>query len=137
MSDVRSAAPPGVKINQDANIFVSELDPGTTLHFDVQSHRQLYFLCMEGDCVLQQRDQCSDSEAGSASTDAADGSGQRQTVKLQRHEAAELYGRDPSSSKSAGGSPGGWQLAVSSTGSSSAHVLMVEMQLTGGGREDL
>eukprot|EP01031_Cornospumella_fuschlensis_P033581 gene33581-40624_t len=61
-----------IKINQDANIFVSELSGDQTLTYTVSENRQAYFLCMEGDVELQ---------AAGLSKEV-----------LNRHDAAELYG---------------------------------------------
>jgi redox-sensitive bicupin YhaK (pirin superfamily) len=37
-----------ITINQDVNMFVSELDPGTELNFKVDTGRQAYMVCIEG-----------------------------------------------------------------------------------------
>ena len=39
------------KINQDANIYVSEVDQGKTVEFLVKDGRQAYVLCVEGNSV--------------------------------------------------------------------------------------
>ena len=36
------------RFNQDSNIYVSELDPGKKLNFQVKPDRQAYLLCVEG-----------------------------------------------------------------------------------------
>lgn len=41
-----------VKINQDANIFVSEIDAEFSVSFDLGPSRQAYLLCIEGSVVV-------------------------------------------------------------------------------------
>ena len=57
-----------ISINQDANIFVAELDEGKTVSFEVQEGRQVYVICIEGTVTML--------ESG--------------TQLLQRHDAAEV-----------------------------------------------
>jgi len=50
-----------IKINQDANIYVSEIDAGKNLEFTNQENRQIYLVCIEGtlamnDVTLKSRD---------------------------------------------------------------------------------
>jgi redox-sensitive bicupin YhaK (pirin superfamily) len=97
-SDLKTA----VKINQDANIFVSEISPGQTVDFNLQKGRQGYLLCVEG----------------TVSTSIGDA-----RISMQRHDAAELLG------------PG--LVRISPTEGHSGHMLLVEMELTGGGRTDV
>jgi redox-sensitive bicupin YhaK (pirin superfamily) len=37
-----------ISFNQDSNIYVSELDPGKAISFQVKANRQAYLLCVEG-----------------------------------------------------------------------------------------
>lgn len=69
VSGVGSASAAPIKINQDANIFVAEIDAGSTAQLDIGAGRQAYLLCMEG----------------SARVDHSGGS-----TMLDRHDAAEL-----------------------------------------------
>jgi len=46
------AADTPVKINQDGNIFVAELDPGMELSYTLKPDRQAYILCLEGSLHL-------------------------------------------------------------------------------------
>eukprot|EP01102_Stenamoeba_stenopodia_P004415 TRINITY_DN14726_c0_g1_i1.p1 TRINITY_DN14726_c0_g1~~TRINITY_DN14726_c0_g1_i1.p1 ORF type:complete len:286 (+),score=41.42 TRINITY_DN14726_c0_g1_i1:161-1018(+) len=41
-----------IGINQDANIFVSEVTPGSTIHYELKENRQSYLLCIEGDLLV-------------------------------------------------------------------------------------
>lgn len=103
-----------IKINQDANIYVTEVDPNTTVTFNLQEGRQAYLLCIEG--------------ASSVSVNDND------PIILDRHEAAEVYG---------GGSiratPVEPTIKTSETvpGTIGSHLLLVEMALTGKGRSDI
>jgi quercetin 2,3-dioxygenase len=71
VSDVQSAAETPIKINQQANIHVTELAPGATVSFQLAEGRQAYLLCMEG----------------SVQVDGAHG-----TAVLDHHDAAEVFG---------------------------------------------
>ena len=52
VSDVQNkAVSTPIKINQDANIHVSEFDLGKTVEFSVEEGRQAYVLCVEGSGV--------------------------------------------------------------------------------------
>lgn len=48
MSDVQSAVNTPIKINQDANIFVTEVEAGKEVDFIIEQGRQAYLLCIEG-----------------------------------------------------------------------------------------
>eukprot|EP00293_Proteomonas_sulcata_P008133 CAMPEP_0184306932 /NCGR_PEP_ID=MMETSP1049-20130417/15807_1 /TAXON_ID=77928 /ORGANISM="Proteomonas sulcata, Strain CCMP704" /LENGTH=221 /DNA_ID=CAMNT_0026619303 /DNA_START=272 /DNA_END=937 /DNA_ORIENTATION=+ len=48
VSDVKSSYETPVKINQDANISVTEIGPSFSINLDVKDGRQAYFLCIEG-----------------------------------------------------------------------------------------
>merc|ERR1711972_449773 len=69
-----------VKINTDANIFVTEIAGDRTLDFDVRPGRQAYLLCIDGNTVVD------------ASASVAGRNGGGQGVKLARHDSAELVG---------------------------------------------
>lgn len=116
MKDSASATP--IKINQDANIFVTELSKA--LSFDLKAGRQAYLLCVEGACRIA----CGE---GSSGVCPAVPNG-KATADLSRHDAAEIFGPcrllcDPSPN------PGSAATAV--------HLLIVEMAFTGPGRTDL
>jgi len=38
-----------IGINQDANLYVSEVTPGSSVHIELKEDRQIYLLCIEGD----------------------------------------------------------------------------------------
>ena len=71
VSDVQGKEITPIKINQDANIHISEVDAGNTVTMEIKSGRQAYLLCMEGSfCAsVVNKKEC-----------------------LQRHDAAELVG---------------------------------------------
>ncbi len=58
-----------IKINQDANIHVAEIDLNNTVNFNVMNDRQAYLLCMEGSIEVKTKDR---------------------TLKLLRHDSAEI-----------------------------------------------
>ncbi len=63
VSDVNAASlRTPVKINQDVNIYVAEMDPGHSLSFAIKSGRMAYFLCMEGDVSLSATSEASPNE---------------------------------------------------------------------------
>jgi redox-sensitive bicupin YhaK (pirin superfamily) len=108
VSDARNpAAPSNVKVQQDVNIFVSELEPGRELALNLETDRQAYVLCVEGSLGLA-------TSAG-------------EEVQLVRHEASELYGESGVEFK----------FRNSDNTTERAHVLIVEMQKDGSGRQDL
>jgi redox-sensitive bicupin YhaK (pirin superfamily) len=75
VSDIQSPAETGIKINQDANILVSEIDAGENVELRLEAGRMAYFLCMEGNATLSDPNQsCSSSQV------------------LARHDAAEVFG---------------------------------------------
>ena len=96
-----------IKISQDCNIYVTELDNSQTLSFPMKAARQAYLLCMEGQISLQ-----------------IENSDQSE-ISLKQHDAAEIFITD------------GTNLIASTTTSSPAHLLMVEMVFTGRGRSDI
>ena len=61
-----------IKINQDANISIAEIEPGKSINFDIKSDRQGYLLCIEGDNNTVQ--------------------GKESSINLSRHDAAEITG---------------------------------------------
>jgi len=52
VTDVRNSENVPIKINQDVNIYVAELDQGSKVEFKVQEDRQVYFVCVEGKTIL-------------------------------------------------------------------------------------
>jgi len=72
VSDVESPVPAPVQINQDCNMFVTELSSDSSAPlFDLQDGRQAYMLCLEGTVAIR------GDEGG-------------KQVRLRRHDAAEL-----------------------------------------------
>jgi len=69
-----------VKINTDANMFVTELTEGRALDFDVRSGRQAYLLCVDGNTTID----------AVASIRGRDGVGLG--VELAKHDSAEIVG---------------------------------------------
>jgi redox-sensitive bicupin YhaK (pirin superfamily) len=61
-----------IKINQDSNIFVTEIDPNISLNLEIQNDRQGYLLCIEGDNNIIK--------------------GKDNQINLSRHDAAEVIG---------------------------------------------
>jgi len=45
-----------IGINQDANLFVSELKPGASVRFELDADRQIYLLCIEGNLNVHGND---------------------------------------------------------------------------------
>jgi quercetin 2,3-dioxygenase len=107
VSDVQSEAATAVKVNQDVNLFVTEVAPGAQVQFEVKEGRQAYMLCVEG----------------SGDFVTTDSSGSGSSTSLSQHDAAELYG--PLS------------FTATPSGSENLHVLVLEMEYTGTGRTDL
>jgi redox-sensitive bicupin YhaK (pirin superfamily) len=62
-----------VKINQDVNMYVTELDEGGSLGFTLQKGRMAYTLCIEGSISIF---------------------GDHGTESLQQHDAAQLLGQN-------------------------------------------
>lgn len=71
VSDVASKVTTPIKINQDANIHVTEVTPGNTATFELSQGRQGYLLCIEGTAVI---------------------TGGHGSETLERHDAAEVFG---------------------------------------------
>jgi len=112
VSDAASSRPAPVKIQQDANIFVSELDPSREASFSLRPDRQAYLVCVEGSVEVGPSASPSGEDGGSAIT----------TSSLEMHDAAELTGA------------GELKLTAAAQG---AHVLLIEMAAGPGGRQDL
>jgi quercetin 2,3-dioxygenase len=113
VSDVQSEATTAVKVNQDVNLFVTEVAPGAQVQFEVKEGRQAYMLCVEGSGDFVATDS---SGSSSSSTNGSISS-------LSQHDAAELYG--PLS------------FTAAPSGSEKLHVLVLEMEYTGTGRSDV
>jgi len=74
VSDAESPVPAPVQINQDCNMFVTELSSDASApSFDLRDGRQAYVLCMEGTAAIR------GDEGG-------------KQVLLRRHDAAEIVG---------------------------------------------
>mmetsp|Transcript_2186 Transcript_2186/g.3439 ORF Transcript_2186/g.3439 Transcript_2186/m.3439 type:complete len:326 (+) Transcript_2186:63-1040(+) len=123
VSDVKDETPTAVKINQDANIHVTEVMPGQSVDFELKAGRQAYLLCVEGDAHLKMT--AADATAGS-------GSGLEEEQQLQQHDSAEVFG--PSTLTIA---PLDSSATTNESTPGAAHVLLVEMAYTGVGRTDL
>ena len=73
VSDVENpSAQTAVKINQDANIFATEVEAGRTVTMEMVAGRQGYLVCVE--------------------SSAAVSFGGKDSTTLERHDAAEVYG---------------------------------------------
>lgn len=96
-----------IKISQDCNIYVTELDSSKSLSIALRPARQAYLLCLEGQVDLYME--------GNDAT----------RVSLDQHDAAEIFVTEQSSLTTIAGS------------NSAAHLLLVEMAFTGRGRGDL
>ncbi len=70
VSDVQSAHSTSIKINADANIYVTELEPGQSVSMQIARGRQAYLVCVEESITVS---------IGS------------QSEALERHDAAEIY----------------------------------------------
>jgi redox-sensitive bicupin YhaK (pirin superfamily) len=124
VSDVQKS--PGstpVKINQDANIYVSEISPGKSVLFPLNEGRQAYVIILEGHGVTVKANNAivgtptnsNDAEAGIA------------VVTANAYDALELFGGVE-----------GTQITFAASAAEPAHVLLVEMQQDGrGGRSDI
>lgn len=111
----QSTSTSAVQINQDANIFVTEIEAGKQVEFTVQDGRQAYLLCVEGSGLIQ----------GQHGTDET----------LDRHDAAELYG--PLTFTITPTETPATSTETPAVTTSAAHFLLVEMQYAGLGRSDL
>lgn len=107
VSDVKdgpNVAP--VQIEQDANLYVAELDTGKSLDLQLKKDRMAYVLCVEGSVKI------------------SDGSGNGAT--LHRHDGCEVK---------SGGSEGTLAFETNGS-EIGAHVLVYEMALDNSGRKD-
>lgn len=119
VSDIESKFKTPIKINQDANIFVTEVDPNGTkeVEITIDKSRQAYLVCVEGSIKI---------------------TGEYGEETLSRHDAAELFG--PNKFKIVSTSPSSSaneSIESKSQHTSGAHLLMVEMKFVGSGRLDL
>ena len=73
VADVSSATPK-VRVNQDVNIHVAEIEPATSTTFSLGADRQAYVLCVEGEKLLVQSDDA------------------KELATLSRHDGAEAHG---------------------------------------------
>jgi quercetin 2,3-dioxygenase len=113
VSDVSGSSDTPVKINQDANIFVTEVTSGCSSSLTIGAGRQAYLLLVEGHALATLTSTKHD---------------RREESELDQHDGAEIFG------------PCTLTLTPSSSSGSSAlsvHALVVEMAETGPGREDL
>jgi quercetin 2,3-dioxygenase len=108
VSDVQSEAATAVKVNQDVNLFVTEVAPGAQVQFEVKEGRQAYMLCVEG--------------SGDFVTTSSGSS-----TSLSQRDAAELYGPLSFTAAPSGGAEAKEKL----------HLLVLEMEYTGTGRSDI
>lgn len=120
VADVKSTKNVPIKINQDVNIYVCELDLDQEVSFQVLQKRQVYFVCMEGNAII---------------------SGSHGEVSVERHDAAEIFGPNEISIKAvnlAGKTSSAAESSESkSDHSSAAHLMIIEMVFEGNGRLDL
>lgn len=107
VSDTESAVSTPIKINQDVNIHVTEIFKGHTTEFNLAEGRQAYLLCIEG----------------SADITFTEVNNQQQSVQLDQHDAAEVFGSTT--------------LTVTPKDTDKTHLLLLEMAFTGVGRTDL
>jgi len=77
VSDVLSTTSTPVKINQDANIYVCQLQANETNTLTVEADRQGYLLCIEGNTKF---------------TELKDGQKTENTVELEQYSSAEIKG---------------------------------------------
>lgn len=96
-----------IRINQDANIYVTEINPSSSVPIRVHENRQAYFLCVEGNAVVFNPDS------------------NQVIATLVQHDAAEIYG------------PFFGHITTSEDSQLPAHLLLVEMEYTGEGRTDI
>jgi len=77
VSDVESPASTPVKVNQDVNIFVSQLQPNDSNTLTIESNRQGYLLCLEGTTKF---------------TQLKNGNNDQNVVELEQYCSAEIKG---------------------------------------------
>lgn len=108
VSDVAANYETPIKINQDANLYVTEVTPENVSTITIAAKRQAYFLLIEGDGTLALTHLQNQNQ---------------ETSNLNQYDAAEIFG--PCS------------LDLTPSGSSPVHGLIIEMAYTGHGRQDL
>ena len=114
-----------MKIAQDANLFVAEMDANQTIEFVIKKDRMAYLLCVEGSMTMMSNNNNNNDGGVDGVT----------TVVLQRHDGCEITP----------GGEGGTKLTITATGLEnvegvdiSSHILLFEMaHVAGSGRKDL
>jgi len=96
-----------VKVNQDINVYVTELEENAKVPLLLREGRQAYLLCVEGSVSLQKQEAESESDI---------------LEHLDQHDALEVQGETTLELKARG---------------QKAHLLLFEMQRDGSGRIDL
>ena len=91
-----------VKLQQDCALYVADLEPSAKVNLELNPKRQAYVLCVEGN------------------VDASDGSNPSESLRLERHEAAEVRGAG--------------ELCLVAKTDTPSHVLVIEMAEGPGGR---
>eukprot|EP01123_Difflugia_compressa_P006624 TRINITY_DN18924_c0_g1_i1.p1 TRINITY_DN18924_c0_g1~~TRINITY_DN18924_c0_g1_i1.p1 ORF type:complete len:213 (+),score=42.36 TRINITY_DN18924_c0_g1_i1:88-639(+) len=112
VSDVDNPLNTPVKIHQDVNIYVCLLHKEENIPFVVSDNRQAYFLCMEGDVLVEEK--AVENEHNDSGVD-----GDNKTHMLTTHDAAEVKGKK--------------SLYVKAL-TDGVHLMMVEMSLTNDSR---
>jgi len=89
VTDVRSVEDVPIKINQDVNIYVTELDKDFELAFSVKADRQAYFVCVEGSLSLNseklsQHDAAKISGETNLNVKAVDGPSQVMIIEMAK-----------------------------------------------------
>lgn len=118
VSDVKSSVEVPIKINQDANIYVTELDNSEVeVSFTLEQRRQAYLVCIEGEVIVK---------------------GNHGESTVMRHDAAEIFGPNTFTVRSLRSTSSAKESEESrSTHATVAHLLLVEMAFEGSGRLDL
>lgn len=141
VSDLKGSIPTPVQINQDANLFIAEVDTGKSVTMDIQKGRQAYLLCIEGSCEVSGGGKEGMHVNLNKIRYIYEHKYSRQLLtsfsnqfyykeSLSRHDAAEIVGpmtlviSPLSSSTTSSPFPG-------------VHVLIVDMKFSGDGRTDL
>ena len=113
VSDVNENYETPIKINQYANLYVTEVDANSISTITISNKRQAYFLLIEGDASLTLKHHKNNQQEE-----------EQEVISFNLYDAAEIFG--PCS------------IDFTPIGSSSsAHGLLIEMAFTGPGREDL
>jgi hypothetical protein len=154
VSDVESSLPTPVKINQDFNLFASEVSAGAQVEYEVKEGRQAYLMCVEGQGKISYAPLCS---TGAATATGAGAAALRASSSvLQQGEAAEVYGplrftvvpanASNTTAEEAAATARDIDAAMAAADAASApappsctnvHVIVLEMAHTGEGRTDL